>query len=63
MERFGQGISEITKGIQVVGTVASQTAKLSSDATEAMLGSIIEKTRLSGEIVANGISIFVPIMA
>jgi len=35
---FGEGVSEITKGIQVVGTVANQTAKLTSDQTEAMLG-------------------------
>ena len=43
---FGQGIQEITKGIQVVGTVANKTAKLTSDETEALIGAIVEKTRL-----------------
>ena len=52
---FGAGIEEITKGIQVVGTVSTQTAKLSSDETEAMIGAIVEKTRLGGEQVGNGL--------
>jgi hypothetical protein len=48
---FGQGIDEITKGIQVVGTVANQVGKQSADQTEAMIGAIVERTRLGGEQV------------
>jgi hypothetical protein len=58
---FGQGIDEITKGIQVVGTVATQTAKQSSDETEAMIGAIVERTRLGGEQIGNGLK-FEPIV-
>lgn len=43
---FGAGIEEISAGIQKVGTVASETGKMTSDATESMLGAIIEKTRM-----------------
>lgn len=50
---FGQGIDEITKGIQVVGTVANEVGKQSSDQTEATIGAIVEKTRLGGEQVGN----------
>ena len=52
---FGQGVSEITKGIQVTGEVANQVAKQTSDQTEAMLGGIVEKLRISGEQAGNGI--------
>lgn len=54
---FGTGVESITKGIQLIGTVASQVGKLTSTETEAMLGAIIEKTRLSGETVATGLVI------
>ena len=43
---FGAGIEEITKGIQVVGVVADQVGKQTSDQTEAQIGAIVEKTRL-----------------
>lgn len=52
-----QGIQEITKGIQVVGAEAIDVGKMTSDQTEAIIGSIVEKTRLGGEQVGNALFI------
>lgn len=52
---FGQGIDEITRGIQVVGNVAKDTGKMSVEQTEATIGAIVEKTRLGGEQVGNAL--------
>lgn len=49
---FGRGIQEIIRGIQVSGTSAKD-AGLSLEQYSAILGSIIEKTRLSGSQVGN----------
>lgn len=52
---FGSGINEITKGIQQVGSVAQSTGKMTVEQTEAMIGAIVEKTRLGGPQVGNAI--------
>jgi hypothetical protein len=52
---FGVGVESITQGIQIIGTVANTVGKQTNVQTEAMLGAIVEKTRQSGTVVANGL--------
>jgi len=60
---FGTAITDITSGIQLVGSVASSVGKMSSDSMEAMLGAIVEDTRLSGDTIATGLLNFEPLVA
>jgi hypothetical protein len=60
---FGTAVTDITSGIQLVGSVASSVGKMSSDAMEAMLGAIVEDTRLSGDTIATGLLYFEPLVA
>jgi hypothetical protein len=47
----------MSAGIEQVGSVASSVGKQTSDETEAMIGAIEEKTRISGTQIANGLFI------